>query len=102
MPEAAPVQLTQEQLQFMSAEEIVQAQKAGQLFTLLTGESPVATPTEGSGPNGLITENDLATMSPEAIVEALRAGRLSHLLGGTAASVASTGADQGAQGGSQT
>lgn len=97
MPEA-PVQLTQEQLQFMTAEAIMAAKEAGQLHTLLTGEAPPVTAPEGSAqPNGLITEGDLKTMSPEAIVEALKAGRLTHLLGATPPS-GQPGANQVARG----
>jgi len=77
--------LYREALAKMTAEEIVEAYRAGRLDAVLHGERrpepPRADPTTGDTTGSLYRE-DLVGMSPEAIVEAKRAGRLDAALRG--------------------
>jgi hypothetical protein len=79
MPEQLP-QLTEQDLEGMTPQQIVEARKAGQLNEYLgVPVPPEPTSTDEEGKPRAITEEDLATMPPEAIVKARRAGRLRHL-----------------------
>jgi len=80
MPDDRLRQLTEHDLQGMSAEEIVQAREAGQLNELLgmPAPAPPFSAVDDEGKPRAITEEDLVTMSPEAIVKARRAGQLRH------------------------
>lgn len=70
-------QVTETELQSMTAEQIVTAQGEGRLRTLLG--APPAPPAAGP-----LTSDHLAAMSAEEIVQAQNTGQLDALLGRTA------------------
>jgi len=74
MSEPIP-QLTEQDVRGMSAEQIVQARKAGRLNEYLgvPVEPPPFTATDEEGNPRAITEVDLARMTPEQIVAARKA-----------------------------
>lgn len=74
MTPPTPQQLTQDDLTSMSAQQIVEAQHAGQLNQLL-GVPESAVPTEGQ-----LERHHLKHMTPQQIVDAQDAGRLDTLL----------------------
>ncbi len=75
MTTANQPQLTEGFLRSASPEQIVAAYQAGQLDTMLTGETPATIPAEGQ-----LHDGHLQAMTPEQIVEAQKAGRFSSLL----------------------
>jgi hypothetical protein len=72
-------QLSDADLKGMTAKQIVAAREAGQLYQLMTGETPPDIPAEGQ-----LTAEHLALMTPQQIVDAYESGRTADLTGRTA------------------
>ena len=82
-----PAQLTQADLEAMSAEQIAAAHARGATAVLTGARPPRPNPAQrGTGPHGpdplvQLDKDDLVSMSPDEIVAATKDGRLGNLLG---------------------
>jgi len=80
-----PPQRSAAQLKQMTPEQIVEADKRGELADLLVGNDPGDAAAPLPPRPSQLTREDLEGMTPEAMVAAEQEGRLDDLLGRTAA-----------------